>query len=110
MSFVANTMFINTLTFGMCTPHGLSLNNLRLQQFQFIALSPMIIAAVSELLESHRELRCLCNLIVGVNNSFNDETPVCVVNVQWNTSMFVYTHVGALSQTRQTQLTLDVSA
>ena len=40
------------------TTSMLSLNNLRLQQFQFIALTPMIIASVSELLVSHRKLRC----------------------------------------------------
>ena len=34
------------------------LNNLRLQHFQFIALTPMIIAIVSLLLVVHREMRC----------------------------------------------------
>ena len=37
---------------------AVSLNNLRLQHFQFIALTPMIIAIVSLLLVVHREMRC----------------------------------------------------
>ena len=41
-----------------CTMSSLSLKNLRLQHFQFIALTPMMIASVSELLELHRKLRC----------------------------------------------------
>ena len=37
---------------------AVSLNNLRLQHFQFIALTPMIIATVSQLLVLPREMRC----------------------------------------------------